>query len=266
MDKTVYHIPKMDCSSEEELIKMKLDGLSCIRQLQFDIPNRRLTLLHEGDAEEIDSRLRDLRLGSSRVNTEIVDMLQIDESPSDNSRALIAVLIINAAFFFIEMFYGWIAGSMGLIADSLDMMADASVYGLALYAAGNAAVQKKNVAKLIAYIQIFLALFGFAEVLRRFLNADELPAYMSMITVAALAMGANIASLYILQRQKSKEVHMRASMICTSSDVIVNFGVILAGILVHVFSSNKPDLIVGLAVFIVVLTGALRIMRIARHG
>lgn len=40
------------------------------------------------------------------------------------------VLGINAAFFIIEMTAGWIVNSMGLIADSLDMLADASVYGL----------------------------------------------------------------------------------------------------------------------------------------
>ena len=42
---------------------------------------------------------------------------------------------------------------------------------------------------------------------------------------------------------------MKASMIFTSNDVIINLGVITAGVLVNWLDSNKPDLVIGTIVF-----------------
>ena len=53
-------------------------------------------------------------------------------------------------------------------------------------------------------------------------------------------------------------------MIFTSNDVIINLGVIVAGLLVSWFDSNKPDLIVGGIVFILVIQGAIRILKLGK--
>ncbi len=57
---------------------------------------------------------------------------------------------------------------------------------------------------------------------------------------------------------------MKASMIFTSNDVIINLGVILAGVLVLWLDSNKPDLIIGSIVFVLVIQGAFRILKLGR--
>ena len=57
---------------------------------------------------------------------------------------------------------------------------------------------------------------------------------------------------------------MKASMIFTSNDVIINLGVIIAAILVSLLNSNKPDLVVGTIVFILVIKGAFRILKLSR--
>jgi len=54
MNKTIFEITKMDCLSEENLIRMKLDGISIIANLDFDIPNRRLTVFHIGEVDQIE--------------------------------------------------------------------------------------------------------------------------------------------------------------------------------------------------------------------
>ena len=72
---------------------------------------------------------------------------------------------------------------MGLVADSLDMLADASVYGLSLFAVGASNIRKKKIAKLAGYFQITLALIGFIEVIRRFLGFEKLPDFSTMIIV-----------------------------------------------------------------------------------
>jgi Co/Zn/Cd efflux system component len=59
-------------------------------------------------------------------------------------------------------------------------------------------------------------------------------------------------------------VNIRASQIFTSNDVLVNIGVIVAGLLVFVTGSKFPDLIGGAAVFCLVASGAFRILRLSR--
>ena len=92
-----------------------------------------------------------------------------------------------------------------------------------------------------------------------------MPDYSTMIVVSILALMANSLCLYLLQKSKSKEeAHMKASMIFTSNDVIINLGVIVAGLLVKWLSSSKPDLIIGTIVFILVIQGAFRILKLSK--
>jgi Co/Zn/Cd efflux system component len=249
------------------MIKMKLEGIESIQNLQFDISNRTLTVIHKDKPDLITEKIDELNFGSQLISTketetEAKEDLNLIYKSEKNS--LIAVLVINAAFFFIEMIYGWISGSIGLVADSLDMFADASVYGLSLYAVGKVVSKKKKIAKLSGYFQLTLALLGFTEVLRRFLGLNEIPDYRIMMIVAALALAANVVCLYILQKQKSEDAHMKASIIFTSNDIIINLGVIAAGILVNFLSTDKPDLIIGSIVFVVVLRGAVRILQLSK--
>ncbi len=159
---------------------------------------------------------------------------------------------------------GFLSNSMGLIADSLDMLADSLVYGLALFAIGGTTKVKKNIAKASGYFQLILAIFGITEVIRRFLGFGETPAFQLMIGISILALIGNAASLYLLQKSKSTEAHMQASMVFTSNDVIINVGVIIAGVLVFISDSKIPDLVVGTIVFFIVARGAYRILQISK--
>ena len=154
---------------------------------------------------------------------------------------------------------------MGLVADSLDMLADSFVYGISLLAVGGSVIKKKKIARLAGYFQVTLAFIGFIEVIRRFIGAEQVPDFRTMIIISILALIANGACLYLLQKSKSKEeAHMKASTIFTSNDVIINLGVITAGVLVLWLDSNKPDLIIGTIVFILVVQGAIRILKLGK--
>lgn len=263
MDKTTFEITKMDCPSEERVIRMKLDNLSSIKSLDFDLEKRTLTVYHDGMTSEIEKSIDDLKLNSKIIGIEkITTDLNID-TQKDERQLLWTVLIINFGFFAIESITGLISKSMGLVADSLDMLADALVYGISLYAVGRAIQAKKNIARLSGYVQMILAILGFIEVIRRFISVENPPNFTTMIIVSFFALLGNGICLYLLQRIKSNEAHIRASMIFTSNDVIINMGVILAGGLVYLFNSNKPDLIIGTIVFIIVIRGAIRILKIS---
>ncbi len=264
MNKSLFKISKMDCPSEEQMIRMKLDDIGEIKRLEFDIPKRKLLIYHDGELEKIKTSLDQLGLGSELRETKETHEEPCTGKDQIQKKILWAILFINFGFFIIEMTTGFFAKSMGLVADSLDMLADSFVYGLSLMAVGNTLTRKKNVAKISGYIQILLAVLGFAEVIRRFIGSDSPPVFQLMIGVSILALAGNVICLFLLQKAKSNEAHIKASWICTSNDVLVNFGVIAAGILVSLTNSNKPDLIIGTLVFALVVRGALRILRLAR--
>jgi Co/Zn/Cd efflux system component len=255
----------MDCPSEENLIRMKLAGLKHIKKLEFDLEKRALSVYHSRHDDEIARQLADLDLGSELTGTTEVDEHSIrPDSDAVQKKLLWSVLIINFSFFLIELSTGLISNSMGLVADSLDMLADALVYGLSLWAVGSAIGKKKKVARMSGYFQLTLALMGIIEVARRFIGFEAMPDYRMMIGVSVLALIANSVCLYLLQKSKSEEAHMKASMIFTSNDVIINAGVILAGVIVLVTHSKYPDLIIGSIVFIIVVRGAFRILKLGR--
>lgn len=263
MQKSTFEISKMDCPSEENLIRIKLDGRSEIRNLDFDIPNRRVTVFHDGQLEAIENSISDLNLCAKRIRTEESDQPEFEE-PTKQRKLLWIVLAINFSFFMLEMTTGLISRSMGLVADSLDMLADSLVYGISLFAVGGTVARKRKVAQLAGYFQILLAVIGFIEVIRRFVGVEEMPHFSTMIVVSILALIANGTCLYLLQKSKSKEAHIQASTIFTSNDVIINLGVITAGLLVNWLNSNKPDLIIGIIVFAVVIQGAIKILKLAK--
>ncbi|MBD0831996.1 cation transporter [Aestuariibaculum sediminum] len=262
MRKTVFEIPKMDCPSEENLIRMKLGNLTNVQHLEFNIPERSLTVFHKAPIDNIEHSILELNLGGKIISSAETNQVTFKEQTLQR-KLLWSVLAINFGFFIIEMLTGIFSKSMGLVADSLDMLADTFVYGMSLFAVGGSMTFKKRIAKRSGYFQIILAVIGFVEVIRRFFNTEILPNEQTMIIVSVFALLANGICLFLLQKSKSKtEAHMKASLIFTSNDVIINLGVIIAGTLVYWLNSSLPDLIIGSIVFALVINGAFRILKL----
>lgn len=263
MNKSTFKIHKMDCASEEQMIRMKLESLDEVKQLEFDIPHRQLQVYHSAEIDDIQNALAELQLNEKLVNTQEADLPEIVDH-TQQRKVLWWVLGINLVFFGLEMTTGWISSSMGLVADSLDMLADSIVYGLSLLAVGAAVARKKKVAKISGYFQMGLALLGFLEVLRRFFTESGTPLFHWMIIISILALAGNLVTLWLINKAKSNEAHMQASSIFTSNDIIVNGGVILAGVLVYLLESKWPDLVIGGIVFAFVTRGAIRILNLSK--
>jgi Co/Zn/Cd efflux system component len=265
MYQTLFKIDKMDCPSEENLIRMKFEELTQIKHLEFDLNHRELTVFHKLGIEEIEECLKQLNLGHKKLYTKKSNRQSFDQN-TDQRKVLWSVLIINLVFFILEMGYGLVSKSMGLVADSLDMLADSFVYAISLIAVGRSLTHKKTVAKIAGYFQIILALIGFGEVIRRTIYSVEFPNYLTMIIISVLALVGNALCLYLLQKSKDKdEAHIKASLIFTSNDVVINLGVIVAGLMVYWLNSNMPDLIIGAIVFFIVSKGAIRILSLSKN-
>jgi len=112
-----------------------LEGLTNIESLEFDIPGRTLEVLDALDSLHLDTKV---------ASSEPTDTVSIKNSHRQERQVLWQILAINFFFFALEMVTGFIAGSMGLVADSLDMLADSIVYALSLFAVGGTVSRKKN--------------------------------------------------------------------------------------------------------------------------
>ncbi|MAM59973.1 MAG: sodium:proton antiporter [Maritimibacter sp.] len=262
---SAFAVPKMDCPSEERMIRLALNGFDEIRTLSFDLSNRRLKVLHDGAVEPITAKLATLGLGASLQETIAADPETIKAAESSavsaaqESGTLRVLLGINAFMFVVEMTAGLIAQSTGLIADSLDMFADAAVYGLALYAVGHGVKMQMRAAHLAGVLQLILALGVVVEVGRRFVFGSE-PESLVMMAIAFVALIANTGCLLLISKHREGGAHMKASWIFSANDVLINLGVIAAGALVAWTGSSYPDLIIGTIVGLIVLNGARRIL------
>lgn len=179
------------------------------------------------------------------------------------ARTLRLVLGINAAMFVMEFGAGWLGESAGLIADSLDMLADAFVYGLSLLAVYGTATGRIRTAALSGVFQLTLGAVALLEVGRRFLaGSAPQPAYM--IVVATVALVANAICLRAIARHRDEGVHMRASYIFSQNDVLANVAVIVSGLLVAATAMPLWDLVAGAGIGVLVLSGGVRILRASR--
>lgn len=161
---------------------------------------------------------------------------EMDARNEYERKALLLVLGINAFMFLYEITLGLIAQSTALIADSLDMLADATVYAISLYAVGK------------------------SDVLRRFIHGSD-PVSTLMMGVGVITLVANVVCLSLISKHRDGGVHMRASLIFSKNDVIANLGVIVAGALVWVLGSRYPDLVIGSVIAVIVFRGGLQILK-----
>lgn len=188
-----------------------------------------------------------------------------DQADKLERKTLLALLTINAVMFLSEIVLGWLAESTGLIADSLDMLADAGVYGLSLYAVGKGIQKQSRAASISGVLQIILGVGVLLEVLRRLWFGSE-PQSLLIVSVGTVALIANLYCLMLISRHRDSGVHMRASWIFSTNDVIANLGVIVSGGLVWALGSRYPDLIVGSIISIIVVRGGLKILNEARQA
>lgn len=185
---------------------------------------------------------------------------EIEASNQTQRKVLIILLALNLSMFLVEIVAGILSDSTALLADSLDMLADATVYSISLYAVAKAPLVKINAALANGAFQLLIGLGLLFEVARRVYFGSD-PESMTMMSIGSLALVVNVICFALISRHQNDEVHMRASWICSRNDVIANVGVIAAGFLVVATGSFWPDLIIGALIVSVVLHGSFRILQ-----
>lgn len=188
-------------------------------------------------------------------------MSQHDVPSNDrrDRRILLAVLAINLGQSIVGGGVGLWAESTALMGAALDNLADASVYGLSLYAIGRAASIKVRAARISGWFLIALAGLLLFEVVRRYFGGGQ-PVGPAMMFVAGINAALNLVCLRLLARHRGDDVNFKASSIFTSNDSLVNLSIVASGALVLWLGSNLPDLVLGVVVAAVAAHGGREIL------
>lgn len=176
-------------------------------------------------------------------------------------RALAIALGLNAMMFIVGILAGWLAHSSGLMADALDMLADATGYAVGLLAIGRGARFKSWSTTLNGSLLLLLGTGVVVDAVRRVLEGHH-PVGWVMILIATVALLVNGSVLLIVLKPfRHGEMFLRSFWLDTRADVVANAGVILSGLLVLLTRSPIPDVAVGIAIGLYVIKEAIEILR-----
>jgi cation diffusion facilitator family transporter len=180
-------------------------------------------------------------------------------------RTLKAVLGINLGMFGVEFTAGLLAGSVALVADSMDMLGDAFVYALSLYAVSRGALWKARAALAKGAIMGAFGFFVLGQAAHKALVpvAPE-PVTMGVVGLAALV--ANAVCLWLLWRHRDDDVNMRSVWVCSRNDIVANVSVLGAAALVAATASPWPDIVVGVALAALWLRSSASVVRESRQA
>jgi cation diffusion facilitator family transporter len=185
---------------------------------------------------------------------------EIEALRNRQSSTLKIVLGINAAMFVVELTAGLISNSVSLLADSLDMLGDALVYGFSIYVVARGARMK---AKAALFKGVIMAAFGFfvlGQAIYRIIY-PQIPVFEVIGVIGLLALAANGACFYLLWRHRTDDINMSSVWLCSRNDIIANVSVLFASAGVGLTRSGWPDILVGLALAALFLRSALSVLR-----
>jgi Co/Zn/Cd efflux system component len=175
------------------------------------------------------------------------------------------VLWINVAMFLAESIAGLVAASTSLVADSMDMLGDAIVYGFSLWVVGRGAVWQTRAAVLKG---MAMAAFGVGVLVQVVVKIARgvVPGAELMGAVGLLALAANAGCLLLLWRRRHDDVNMRSAWICSLNDVAGNVAVLVAAAAVARTGSGVPDIVIGLLIAAMFGGSAVTVLRSARRA
>jgi len=178
-------------------------------------------------------------------------------------RILWIVLVLNLIMFFVEGIAGWLAQSNALMADALDMLGDAAIYGFSLFVIQLAPIWRTRSGILKATIMSIFA-FGILGSAVYRVSHQVVPVASAMGIVGSLALLINLFCAYLLLRFRDDDVNMRSAWLCSRNDVLANLGVLAAAGGVAWTGSHWPDLAVGVIIAGLILQSSFGIFKEAK--
>ncbi|WP_236450677.1 cation transporter [Stutzerimonas stutzeri] len=175
-------------------------------------------------------------------------------------RILWVALLINLAMFAVEIGAGVRAGSVSLLADSLDFFGDAANYGVSLFVLGMGVVMRARASLAKALTMGLFGLFILVVAIDNFIDAS-VPQATTMGIVGTIALLANVAVALMLYAYREGDSNMRSVWLCSRNDALGNIAVMLAALGVFGTGAGWPDLIVASIMALLSISAAVQITR-----
>src|SRR4030095_11334142 len=167
--------------------------------------------------------------------------------------------------FAVEGGAGLLAHSTSLLADALDMLGDALVYGVSLFVLARSVRWQAGAALAKGGFMLAFGLVGVAEAAYKVFH-PVMPGVETMGIVGAIALAANIVCFSLLYRHRADNLNMSSTWLCSRNDVIANVGVLIAAGAAYLLASRWPDIIVGCIIAALFLRSAFSGLRDASRA
>jgi Co/Zn/Cd efflux system component len=146
--------------------------------------------------------------------------------------------------FFVELVSSMKAGSVSLLADSMDFLGDAGNYAVSLFVLGMATVWRSRAAYAKGAVMGAFGVLVLARALWIGLGS-HVPEAQTMGIISIIAFAANGAVALLLYAFRNGDANMRSVWLCTRNDMIANLAVLLAAIGVFGTKAGWPDIVVA---------------------
>lgn len=179
--------------------------------------------------------------------------------------ALVLALALNLAMAAAEVVAAIVTRSVALMADAVDFVEDSAIYALALAMRASSETAERRMGHVVAALMM---LPGLGVLWQLWRGAGTVPAGGTIFAVSALALAANLASAAaILSARRGAgggSLGLRAAWLSSRNDALANIAMMGAGVAVTATGARWPDVVVGLGVAALHLSGGIAILRAAR--
>jgi cobalt-zinc-cadmium efflux system protein len=189
---------------------------------------------------------------------------------------LAGALAATGGIFVVEVVGAYLSGSLALLADAGHVLADAGGVALALGAAVLAARPATNrrtfgwaraevlAAAINGLVLAGIGVFVVVEGIRRLIEPSALrPGQMAVF--AAIGLVGNLVAFGLLFRSRHASLNLRGAFLEVATDTAASVGVLVAAGIVAVTGFVRADPLLSLAIGLVILPRALRLLRDAGH-
>ena len=187
-------------------------------------------------------------------------------APADFGRAFAIGVVLNTAFVIVEATFGFISGSMALVADAGHNLSD--VLGLLIAWGASIAAKKPPSARFTYGLKSSTILAAFAnavlllvaigailiETIDRLIDPVE-PAGWTMIWVAGVGIVINTITALMFMRGRKDDLNIRGAFLHMAADALVSVGVVIAGAAILLTGVIVIDPIVSLVIVAVIAWG-----------
>lgn len=180
-------------------------------------------------------------------------------------RVVLTVALLNFGYFFVEFAVALVAGSISLLADSVDFLEDTSVNLLIFVALGWPLAKRAVMGKAMAVVILGPAALAAWEVVQRF-GEPRAPEFLPLLLASIGAIAINGTSAWLLAKVRHHGGSLsRAAFLSARNDVLVNLAIIAMAAVTVWTGSGWPDLVLGCFIILLALHAAHEVWEVSEE-